>query len=118
MTQINKKHLIFLQEAKEGFETNPKWKTYRDDYDTYIALRTGADDDCIEIYELGDRVASFVQQLEVKEPSIVGTTLNEGVITETETDFYGVKTHIVESKKSDLIAGDSVVLLKNNPKGI
>ncbi|HLR58880.1 MAG TPA: hypothetical protein VK094_00180 [Pseudogracilibacillus sp.] len=66
MTQIHKSHLDFLELAKHKFETNEKLHTYRDEYDGLIALRTGADRDCIEIFELGDYVANFVQQIEVK----------------------------------------------------
>lgn len=63
--QITNKHLGFLEEAKAAFETRPLLETYwnKDDFDL-IALRIGEDRDCINIYELGDEIANFVQQMD------------------------------------------------------
>lgn len=63
--QITKNHLAFVQEAKEAFEARPLYETYwnKDDYDL-IALRMGMDRDCVIVYELGDEIANFVQQME------------------------------------------------------
>jgi hypothetical protein len=63
--QITKHHLAFVQEAKEAFEARPLLETYwnKDDFDL-IALRMGMDRDCVNVYELGDEVANFVQQME------------------------------------------------------
>ncbi|HLR58873.1 MAG TPA: hypothetical protein VK094_00145 [Pseudogracilibacillus sp.] len=63
MTFISKHHLEFLEESKREFEYEPLFETWRNDDETLIALRTGADRDCIEVYELGDRVANFTQQI-------------------------------------------------------
>ncbi|MCM3598978.1 hypothetical protein M4D55_24895 [Metabacillus idriensis] len=65
--QITPIHLAFIQEAKEAFESSSTLETYsnKDDYE-YIALRFGADRDCIMVYELGDAVANFVQQMDPK----------------------------------------------------
>lgn len=60
---ITKYHLGFVDEAKEAFETNPKLHTYRNDEETLIALRTGSDKDCILVYELGECIGNFVQQV-------------------------------------------------------
>lgn len=62
--QITKRHLSFVQEAKEAFENNPDWYTYRDAHDSLIALRYGANRDCVLVYELGEEIANFVQQME------------------------------------------------------
>jgi hypothetical protein len=62
--QITKRHLAFVQEAKEVFEDNSLLETYRNDDDTLIALRMGMDRDCVEVWELGDNIANFVQQME------------------------------------------------------
>lgn len=62
--QITKRHLSFVQEAREAFENNPDWYTYRDAHDSLIALRYGADRDCVLVYELGEEIANFVQQTE------------------------------------------------------
>jgi hypothetical protein len=65
MTQhITKSHLDFVQEAKEAFEKNSLLETYRNNHDHLIALRMGADRDCVLIYELGECIANFVQQME------------------------------------------------------
>lgn len=65
MTQITKRHLDFVQEAKEAFEGNPDGYTYRNgDDDSLIALRYGADRDCVLVYELGEKIANFVQQMD------------------------------------------------------
>lgn len=63
MNQITKEVLIFLEEAREAFQDNTKLTTYRDVNEEFIALRTGMFDDCIKIFELGDPVGNFVQQL-------------------------------------------------------
>lgn len=60
--QITKRHLSFLHEAKKAFEDNPLFETYQGN--TLIALRMGMDRDCVEIHELGDCVANFVQQMD------------------------------------------------------
>lgn len=65
--QIEQCHLDFLEQAKEAFEVRPDFCTFRngthDGNDTLIALRYGADRDCILIYELGDCIGNFVQQM-------------------------------------------------------
>lgn len=68
--QITNEHLAFMQAAKTAFEQNDKQLTFRDDI--YIALRYGADNDCIRIFELGPEVAFFA--------NVIGTKLRiEGV---------------------------------------
>lgn len=66
-THITKHHLKFVQEAKEAFENNNLLETYwnKDDFD-FIALRFGMDRDCVLVYELGDEIANFVQQMDPK----------------------------------------------------
>jgi hypothetical protein len=62
--QINKAHLAIMEEARNAFENNSLLETYgnKDDYDL-IALRFGEDRDCVQIYELGEDIANFVQQM-------------------------------------------------------
>lgn len=62
--QITKRHLAFVQEAKEVFEDNHLRETCRSDDDSLIALRMGMDRDCVEVWELGESIANFVQQME------------------------------------------------------
>lgn len=62
--QITKQHLDFVQEAKEAFEDNPLFETWRNDDDALIALRMGMDRDCVEVWELGNYIANFVQQMD------------------------------------------------------
>lgn len=64
MSHITKEHLAFMKEAKKSFENNPFQETYRDEHDNYIALRMGMDRDCIMVYELGEYVTNFTQQLD------------------------------------------------------
>ena len=60
--EINQRHLDFLEEAKEKFAENPRWETYR--HYGLIALRGGADRDCMEIFELGRHVGFFSEVME------------------------------------------------------
>lgn len=60
---ITSRHLDFVNEAKEAFESNAKLHTYRDEEETLIALRYGEDRDCVLVYELGECVGNFVQQI-------------------------------------------------------
>lgn len=62
--QITKRHLDFVGVAKGVFEDEPLRETCRSDDDTLIALRMGMDRDCVEVWELGDIIANFVQQME------------------------------------------------------
>lgn len=66
MTQITKEHLDFVKQAKVYFEESETHTTYRDEDVVLIGLRYGADNDCINVFELGDCVANFVQQIESK----------------------------------------------------
>ncbi|MCM3618722.1 hypothetical protein M3936_14115 [Sutcliffiella horikoshii] len=63
--QITLKHLQFVKEASDAFQIDPVLETYwnKDVYD-YMALRFGADRDCVMVYELGGEVANFVQQMD------------------------------------------------------
>ena len=61
--QITNWHLNFLEESKKAFSENPRYETYRNDNDTLIALRYGVDRDCIQIFELGEEVGFFAQQI-------------------------------------------------------
>ena len=67
MVQIRDEHLAFMHEARKAFSDNNTWETYmnEDDFEL-IALRVGMDRDCILIYELGNEIANFVQQMEPK----------------------------------------------------
>ena len=64
MPHITKEHLEFLEECRREFENEPLFETWRNEDETLIALRMGMDRDCIEVYELGERVANFTQQIE------------------------------------------------------
>ncbi|UII58097.1 hypothetical protein LS684_20965 (plasmid) [Cytobacillus spongiae] len=62
---ITSTHLDFLDEAIEAFMKNEILETYWDKgtFDL-IAMRFGMDRDCVLIYELGEEIANFVQQME------------------------------------------------------
>ncbi|TYS68684.1 hypothetical protein FZC76_06985 [Sutcliffiella horikoshii] len=63
--QITNQHLQFVGKAKDAFQNNPLLETYRDHpRSEMIALRMGADRDCVHVFELGDEVANFVQQMD------------------------------------------------------
>lgn len=66
MVQITNEHLQFMAEAKLSFSDNAIQETFRNEkeYPGMIALRMGWDRDCIEVHEIGDRVANFVQMLD------------------------------------------------------
>jgi hypothetical protein len=63
MNQITKEALEFLNEAKKQLSENSEWTTYRDENENFIALRTGLFEDSIFVYELGNPVGNFVEQL-------------------------------------------------------
>ncbi|WP_342515436.1 hypothetical protein [Sutcliffiella sp. FSL R7-0096] len=63
--QITNQHLLFVEKAKNAFQNNLLLETYRDHPTSeMIALRMGADRDCVHVFELGDEVANFVQQMD------------------------------------------------------
>ena len=63
--QITNQHLNFVEKAKEAFQNNPLLETYRDHpQNEMIALRMGVDRDCVLVFELGEEVANFVQQMD------------------------------------------------------
>ncbi|MDN4525356.1 hypothetical protein [Fictibacillus fluitans] len=62
--QISKHHLAFVEAAREAFEQNPVLETFQHPDYSYIALRMGEDRDCIEILEVHDCIANFVQQMD------------------------------------------------------
>lgn len=65
MPQITKNHLAFVDHAKRAFENNSVYETFRHpQYGDLLALRMGEDRDCVLVYELGDEIANFVQQME------------------------------------------------------
>ncbi|MFB4258946.1 hypothetical protein ACE106_07270 [Shouchella clausii] len=61
--QITKEHLEFMNSSKKVFAANPQRETHRNEEGTLIALRMGIDRDCINVYELGEEVANFVQMI-------------------------------------------------------
>lgn len=75
--QITKKHLAFLEEAKAAFEENVRLETYRNKDEEFIALRYGADRDCIQIFELGEEVGFFVQMMDKAPDLILSTESND-----------------------------------------
>lgn len=65
MTQITKNHLAFVEHAARAFEENPLYETFHHPaYVGLIALRMGEDRDCVNVYEICDEIANFVQQME------------------------------------------------------
>lgn len=66
---IYQEDLDFLEEAKKGFNNDPRLETYRNREDTHIALRYGVDRDCINIYKLGEEVL-FANNIMNKGPSL------------------------------------------------
>lgn len=63
MNIITKEALEFVDEAKEAFRNNDDLTTYRNDKETFIALRTGFREDGLMVYELGNPVGNFTEQL-------------------------------------------------------
>lgn len=70
MKQIHPHHLAFVDEAARAFEENPRWETYMNAESNLIALRFGMDRDCIKLYELGEPVGFFAQQMDIRIPSL------------------------------------------------
>jgi hypothetical protein len=71
MNQISKEAMDFLNEAREGFSKNSDLTTYRCEEESFIALRGGFSDDCIMVYELGNPVGNFTQQLDKRHKILV-----------------------------------------------
>jgi hypothetical protein len=61
--QITKYHLDFLQECRQVFDDEIIRTTHISVGDDLIALRYGADRDCIKILELGQEVGFFSQMI-------------------------------------------------------
>ncbi|MEF3312575.1 hypothetical protein PV433_27165 [Paenibacillus sp. GYB004] len=70
MIQITPEHLAFVEEAARAFEGAPRLETYYNDQKKFIALRYGLDRDCIMVYEFGEEVALFSQQVTVRCPAM------------------------------------------------
>lgn len=70
MIHVTPEHLNFVEEAGKAFEQNARFETYINEEETLIALRYGEDRDCIVVYELGEGIANFTQQVDVKYPVI------------------------------------------------
>lgn len=81
MNQITPEALEFVEEAKARFTENDDLSTYRNEKSSFIALRSGFRDDCMMVYELGNEVGNFVQQLPTQHKVLVDyddiSTLNE-----------------------------------------
>lgn len=63
MGEINQRHLEFLDEAREVFGSNILRETHINIDGDLIALRYGADRNCIRIFELGEEVGFFSQMI-------------------------------------------------------
>jgi hypothetical protein len=70
MKDITPRHLVFVDEAAKSFDENPRQETHRSEDNTLIALRMGMDRDCVMVYELGEYVGNFVQQVDKKVPQL------------------------------------------------
>lgn len=70
MKEIRPEHLVFLEEAAKAFEERSNLATYQNESETLIAVRTGVDRDSVRVYNLGEGVAVFTQQLDVRVPRL------------------------------------------------
>lgn len=61
--QITKRHLSFLQESQKVFNAEILRTTHINDDGDLIALRYGANRDCIKIIEIGEEVGFFSQMI-------------------------------------------------------
>jgi len=91
MTQIKLRHLEFLERAKREFNQNVLLETWRDEGDL-IALRHGADRDCIHIFELGEEVAFFANMI----PATGGRELVETLTKKHNLMKEEVRTSVVK----------------------
>lgn len=107
MTVITNYHLNFLEEAKQAFIDNPLQETYRNADEDLIALRYGMDRDCVLIYELGDKVAFFAQQIEPVQ-------LNQTVIKkEGQNMMFQVKDKVKVLSNHGNVIGEGVIVSIN-----
>lgn len=107
MNQINLKHLDFLETAKREFSQNVLLETWRDEGDL-IALRYGADRDCIHIFELGEPVAFFTNMI----PATDGKKL-----VETLTRKHNLMTEEVRTSVAEFSYEMEKQLRENEDKG-
>lgn len=70
MAYITPESLQFLEEAKKEFD-NIERTTYRNETEGFIALRTGFMEDGLEIFELGNKVGFFTEQLPRQHTKII-----------------------------------------------
>jgi len=62
--QITRETVVFAEEAKEAFKLNPEFRTYRNFDESLIALRIGMDNDCIQVFRLGEDLGLFAQWID------------------------------------------------------
>lgn len=91
MKQIRARHLEFLETAKREFSKNILLETWRDEGDL-IALRYGADRDCVHIFELGESVAFFANMI----PATDGRELVETLARKHNLMMEEVRTSVAE----------------------
>lgn len=70
MSYITPEALEFLEEAKKGFNDIER-TTYRNEKEGFIALRNGFMEDGLEIFELGNKVGFFTEQLPQQRTKII-----------------------------------------------
>ncbi|MEK3658213.1 hypothetical protein NSQ29_01460 [Paenibacillus sp. FSL F4-0236] len=70
MKQIHPEHLAFVDEAAKAFEERPNLAAYINESETLIGVRSGADRDSVRVYHLGEGVALFTQQVDVRVPRL------------------------------------------------
>lgn len=125
MTDLHKADLEFFEEAKRGFESNPRLETYRNEDKTFIALRYGEDRDCIQVYQLGEEIA-FIHQYMQPAPPLVLVGEQEPIVIEMSdrTTPGGIAgrtisgKHMRSEKEIELDEKLAISILKAHPNGL
>lgn len=89
MTNLYQEDLDFFEDAKQAFESEFRQVTHTNNDNSLIALRYGADNDCIRIYRLGDEVAflnNVMKKCPVETVKIVREELGRNYLGDVEQD--------------------------------
>lgn len=89
MNQINKRHLDFLKECKWVFGEEIIMETHINKEGDLIALRYGADRDCIRMLELGEEVGFFAQMIPKHD---------ERIFLNVHAKYHGYEMHDVRDE--------------------
>ena len=111
---IHQEDLEFLEEAKVALNGNLRWETYMNDGETHIALRDGADRDCVRVYRLSNEVM-FAHNVLNKAPKLI-VEGGENKMTEKQQQIFSkIDRKAGEFRHNDILMTDSGPIIVMRP---